>query len=141
MKSRSGFNPKRRIASPGAMTEQQRADLARGSRYTGNPVHKRNPGDYNLTPPVSPRPGKTLCDAGGQVLKDESKRLLDEGFTKGMVSERHRNGWPQNVWAVSAAGDVFEAQLENKDQGIYHGYPLQFDDDFRAIVLEEWKRR
>jgi len=97
--------------------------------------------DYGLEPPASPRPGKTLCDAAGQVAQAESEQLLREGFAKGMVSVQRRNGWPQNVWAVSAAGVAFEAQLENHDQGIYHGYPLQFDDDLRVKILEEWNRR
>ena len=141
MRPRSGFNPKRRIASDDAVTEEQRVDLAGRCQYSGSPVHKRNPRDYGLPGPTSPRPGKTLCDAAGQFLKADSERLLREGFTKGMVSVQQWNGWPQNVWAVSAAGEAFEAQLENREQGIYHGYPLQFDDDFRVKILEEWNRR
>jgi hypothetical protein len=42
---------------------------------------------------------------------------------------------------VSDAGEVFEAQLENPAQGTYHGYPMPEDDDFRRLVLKEWKAR
>jgi hypothetical protein len=58
-----------------------------------------------------------------------------------MLSVQQRNGWPQNVWAVSAAGEPFEAQLENPERGDYHGYPMAADDDFRVFVLNEWNRR
>lgn len=58
-----------------------------------------------------------------------------------MISEKPRDGWPQNVWAVSEQGQPFEAQLENPTLGVYHGYPMPQDDDFRTIVIEEWKNR
>lgn len=141
MRPRSGYNPKRKIAPQDAMTEEQRADLVRRSGYGGNPEHKRNPEDYDLTPPASPRPGKTLCDAAGRILKADAERLLANGIAKGMVSTRQLNGWPQNVWVVTDTGAAFESQLENQDQGVYHGYPMPTDDDFRETVLEEWKRR
>jgi hypothetical protein len=141
VKRRSGYNPKRKIAPQDTMTEEERTDLAQRSCYGGNPEHKRYPGDYRLMPPSNPRPGKTLCDASERILKVEAERLLAEGIKKGMVSIQQRNGWPQNVWAISSTGMVLEAQLENQDQGVYHGYPLPRDDDFREKVLEEWSRR
>ena len=116
-------------------------DLACRCRYTGSPLHKYNPGDYNLTPPSSPRPGKTLCDGDRPILKEEAKSLLKEGFLKGMVSDRWSGEWPEIVWAVSGDREVFEAQLENRGQGHYHGYPLQANDGFRATVLKEWDQR
>ena len=39
------------------------SDLASQAKYGGNPEHKMNPGDFNLTPPSSPRAGKSLCDS------------------------------------------------------------------------------
>jgi hypothetical protein len=88
------------------MTEEERTDLAQRSCYGGNPEHKRYPGDYGLMPPANPRPGKTLCDASERILKVEAERLLAEGIKKGMVSIQQRNGWPQNVWAISSTGMV-----------------------------------
>jgi len=58
-----------------------------------------------------------------------------------MISVQRRNGWPQNIWAVHAGIEVFEAQLENSAQGTYHGYPMPADDDFQAAVVKEWERR
>ena len=51
---RRTFNPKRR------MTEVDDPDmlawLAQNVKYGGNPQHKRDPGDFDLTPPSQPRP-------------------------------------------------------------------------------------
>jgi hypothetical protein len=139
MRRTRGYNPKRQIASGDA--QDNREALAAAARYGGNPEHKRNPGDYELTPPAQPRPGKTLCDAQGEFLRENALQLLEAGLRKGMVSVRTNNGWPQNVWAVSDAGVAFEAQLENAQQGIYRGYPMPTEDDFRQEVIKEWQRR
>jgi hypothetical protein len=139
MKRKDGYNPKRRIA-PESMLSRARRDVLGGRVvYGGNPEHKRSRGDYGLVPPVQPRPGKTLCDA--QILKAEALLLLRAGFQKGMVSLCAEDKWPQNVWSVAETGDVFEAQLENPEQGVYHGYPKPIDDDFRTEVIREWKKR
>ena len=59
---RRTFNPKRRLyPEEGLRPRQQVLSLAiDGVRYSGNPEHKRNPGDFGLNPPSSPRAGKTL---------------------------------------------------------------------------------
>lgn len=141
MRRKAGFNPKRRLAPVGRLDAASRDELAKRCRYGGNPEHKRNPADYGLTPPTNPRPGKTICDGERVILKDEARTLLVAGLVRGMMSERTVNGWPQNVWAVNEAGLVFEAQLENQTTGSYHGYPMPTDDDFRALILAEWRVR
>jgi hypothetical protein len=57
-----------------------------------------------------------------------------------MFSAQEYDGWPQNVWAV-LEDEAFEAQLENRVQGTYHGYPMAAEDNFRYIILKEWLRR
>ena len=142
MKKRAAaFNPKRKLAAADYWSPDERTSRADRAPYGGNPEHKRTPGDYGLTPPTSPRPGKMLCDADRPLLKAEAERLSKEGLRKGMISQRGSPVWPQNVWAVSDEGQVFEAQLENEVQGIYHGYPLQSDDDFGVVVMYEWRKR
>ncbi len=81
-----------------------------------------------------------LCDASGDFPRAKAESLLMSAFNRGMVSVQVRNGWPQNLWAVTD-GIAYEAQLENNEVGSYHGYPLSFDDDFRQIVLAEWMQR
>ena len=136
--TRRTFNPKRRICTTEEFLNRQDTLSTRveNVRYRGNPEHKRNPGDFGLNPPSAPRPGKTLCDQVEVFSYSEALRLLQAGFQKGMFSAQERNGWPQNVWAVTDKGEPLEAQLEG--DGVYHGYPMHEADPFREKVLERW---
>lgn len=58
MKLRNGrFNPKRKLQDQ--LLPEKCACLAQTVKYTGNPEHKRNPGDFGLTPPADAKPYKT----------------------------------------------------------------------------------
>lgn len=133
----TSFNSKRRI--------QENADsnfleeLVNSVRYGGNPEHKRNPGDFGLTPPALPRPDKSLCDSAEIFTRAEAERLLRAGIERGLISEQMRNGYPQNIWSVKGNMPL-EAQLENGSQGIYHGYPVPCADPFGKEILERWRR-
>jgi len=98
----------------------------------------RNPGDFGLDPLSTPRPGKTLCDQVRIYSHAEALTLLRTGLQRGTFSAQERDGWPQNVWAVTERGEPLEAQLEG--QGVYHGYPMPESDPFREKVLERWTR-
>jgi hypothetical protein len=65
--------------------------------------------------------------------------LLREGIRKGLISEQRRGRYPQNVWAVTGEGAPVEAQLENKKQGVYHGYPMSTRDPLAKEVLRRWR--
>ncbi|MDE0028373.1 MAG: hypothetical protein OXU42_03085 [Deltaproteobacteria bacterium] len=136
---RKRFNPKRAIAvSPDPSALQ---DLANRVRYGGNPEHKRNPGDFGLTPPAQPSADKTLCDEVGVTRRRVALRLLREGIRKGLISGQVRGRFPQNVWAVTKDGSPVEAQLENPETGSYHGYPMPDTDPFAKRVVENWNQR
>ena len=142
MPRRRSFNPKRKIADFGVRDERDRQQMSEQCSYGGNPQHKTDPRDYQLDPPVNPRPGKTLCDGLTPIARVDATRLLRQGFVKGMVSEQLvQNRWPQNVWAIAEDGEVYEAQLENPLQGVYHGYPMPENDPLKKTVIEEWSRR
>ncbi len=106
--------------------------------YGGNPEHKRNPGDFGLTPPATPRPDKSLCDEIEVYRRTEALELLKEGIKRGLVSVQRSNGFPQNIWSMTADRVPLEAQLENRELGSYHGYPLTDGDPFADIVRESW---
>lgn len=140
MRKRKGYNPKRRLADADHWSQEKRKAMADKARYGGNSEHKTKPNNFGLKPPVNPRPGKTLCDGNQEFAKSQAEALLRGGLLRGMISLQKYNGWPQNVWAV-LDGEPFEGQLENRDQGIYHGYPMPADDDFRITILKEWSSR
>jgi len=140
VKPRTSFNPKRRLLHE-LPSSEDRDRWARKVRYGGNPEHKKNPGDFGLSPPCDPRQGKTLCDNVEIFRRDEALRLIKEGIRRGLVSEQIRNAWPQNIWAVAPNGMPVEAQLENPANGTYHGYPLQDADPFCRTVKEIWEAR
>lgn len=134
------FNPKRRLLAPEqaqARTEELRA-LADRARYGGNPEHKRNPGNFGLTPPADPRQGKSLCDVAKIFKRCEAEQLLRAGLSRGLVSDRMDGDWPKNVWSVTDDGFAMEAQLENRDLGIYHGYPMPETDPLSSEVIRRW---
>ncbi len=132
------FNPKRQMRAD-SDTSIDRDALAKCVRYGGNPEHKRNPGDFGLTPPATPRIDKTLCDGVAIFQRQDALKLLREGIRRGLISQQERNHFPQNIWAVSDNGTPLEAQLENEGTGAYHGYPMPADDAFSEVVLQRWK--
>ena len=140
---RKAFNPKRRICDE----TEARVRLEALSQahlvpsYGGNPEHKRNPGDFGLDPPSSPRMGKTLCDTVHIYTRSKALKLLSAGFSRGIFSVQSRGLWPQNVWAVTDEGEPLEAQLENTGDGRYHGYPMPEGDPFRDEVLSHWGQK
>lgn len=141
MQRRSGYNPKRRLSAADAWPLEKRTAFVQQLAYGGNPEHKKKPNDYGLTPSMHPRPGKTLCDASGPLPKRDALLLLKNGAMRGMMSERLNGEVPQNIWAVSDQGPVYEAQIENAARCTYHGYPMPSEDDFRAVILGEWALR
>ena len=116
--------------------------LADKVRYGGNPEHKRNPGDFGLTPPAAPRRGKSLCDDAGVFRRRDALKLLQEGLITGLIDHRWRaDDWPPLVWAVTAEGIPMEAQYQQEYQqgGAYHGYPMPAADPLRDAIAEAWR--
>lgn len=106
--------------------------------YTGNPEHKRNPGDFGLAPPCAPRWDKTLCDEIRIFRRKVAERLLRSAFQCGLISVakgKNTDKWPQHVWAMSDDGHVLEAAYDGEG---YHGYPLP---DERTPLFNEIKKR
>lgn len=135
--NRKHVNRKRGILTP-TPAQAILDDLVDVVRYIGNPYHKRNPGDFALTPPSQPRPDKTLCD-GAEIFKvAEAQHWLEEGVRRGMISRTMQGKFPKHIWAVTNEGVVLEAKYNNEGPGNYHGYPLFGPDPFRQIVLDRW---
>lgn len=131
---RRKYNYKRKLHDG---LDQGRAHfLAESVTYIGSPLHKRVPGDFGLTPPPSPRPGKTLCDGVGIFQKDVARKLLKMGAAKGLVSRDADHSFPRYIWIVTDAGDVLEARCDDTVRGTYHGYPLASHDPMVELVMK-----
>lgn len=115
------------------------ARLVESVSYSGSPYHKRNPGDYGLTPPQQPRPDATLCDDVNISSKSEAEKLLRAGVEKNLISVQEENNFPRKIWSVTDGGHPLEARLENQGNGTYHGYPMAKSDPFHDEVLARWK--
>lgn len=132
------FNTKRKIHARDPDFLRLCEKLAKKVNYGGNPEHKKNPGDFGLTPPSGPRKGKSLCDDCGVFTRESALKYLRSGLMKGLVSEQFNGEWPQNIWAVMTNGMPLEAQLENSILGTYHGYPIPSSDPFGDEVIKQW---
>jgi hypothetical protein len=138
-RKRQGNDPKRRVAPAGTVTLETRANLD-NVRYTGSAHHKSRLADYNLIPPVNPRPGKSLCDDLRTITCKEAVKLFRSGIQLEMVSSYLENGLPKFVWAVDDYGEAYEAKLG--DVGFsYHGYRLYRNDPARGYIIAEWRKR
>jgi hypothetical protein len=137
---RKKFNRKRRFTTAVPSKDALKA-LAAKVRYGGKPDHKRNPGDFGLTPPALPRDDKSLCDSVKIFKRSEALKLLKKGVLRGLISEWDGvTGFPKNIWSMTEEGTPLEAQLENAGNGTYHGYPLEMNDDFRESVISKWNQ-
>ncbi len=79
-----------------------------------------------------------MCDGHRIILKEDAAQLFREGIIRGMFSNLSDDGVPKFVWAVDTEGEAYEAKI---DRSGYHGYRLEEEGDFRALVLQEWKKR
>ena len=112
--------------------------LQKKPRYVGNPRHKRNPGNFGLRPPSAAVAGKNLCDDVAVFTREIAQKLLETGLRRGFFSTTVCNGWPRNVWALSAQKIPLEARLD-QDSGTYHGFPLSENDPLYAEILKQWE--
>ncbi len=129
----------RRIRST-SLDEDERLRLDE-ARYEGSPLHKRNPGDFGLTPPAAPRPDKTLCDEAGITSRALARDLFARGIERGLVSDATTHGgFPKQIWVVDAEGRVFEAMYGGSRDGCYHGYPIRHSDPLFKAVREAWEQ-
>ena len=135
--SRTVKGHKRKISYDSLLGEEL---LQKKPQYIGNPLHKRNPGDFGLIPPSAPSGRKNLCDEAGIFTKRIAQRLLEQGFKRGFFSTSQKNSWPRNVWAVSEENIPLEARLD-QESGTYHGFPMSENDPLCAEILEKWENR
>jgi hypothetical protein len=128
----------RRVLRDSRLTEQEKEFLKSRAAYEGSPHHKRNPGDFRLTPPSAPRIDKTLCDEAGIFKVAKANEIFAAAIDRGIISVAEVGGFPKQMWAV-ADGQVFEAMLGGSIEGRYHGYPIRKSDPLHDLITNAWK--
>lgn len=120
------------------LSNDERRALRSVVTYEGSPHHKRNPGNFGLTPPAAPRLDKTLCDEARVFDRAVANQLLANAIERGLVSEAIADGFPKQLWAIDDAGQVFEAMYGGSVRGVYHGYPIRRTDPLFEEISKLW---
>jgi len=142
IRKREGNRPDRRLAEEGSLGEAGKRELLKRIRYVGSGHHKLRPADYGLVPPNNPRANKSVCDDLGPMPLRKARALFRGGVERGMVSPFPLGGVPKYVWAIDAAGEVWEAKTHPEHEFAYHGYRLGDDErNWRRYLTKEWKKR
>lgn len=131
------LNQKNRVAPAGTFADNDLAKMIETVKYSGKSDHKKNPGDFGLTPPANHPQDKTLCEVANVVRRKDALALLKKGLKLGTIGVPDKNGWPKRIWAVAENDTVLEAQMDAV--GSYHGYPLTPRDPVGKVVAEIWK--
>lgn len=131
----------RRPVRLGFFTKEELRAFSNDTSYEGSAHHKSKESDYDLTPAISPRPTKSLCDDVRIIAAEEANQLLKRAFERSMVSDRRVDTEPPKyAWAIDEEGEVYEAKLGN-DGLRYHGYRLSKDDGLHKWLVKEWGKR
>ncbi|MBC7542128.1 MAG: hypothetical protein H7338_05295 [Candidatus Sericytochromatia bacterium] len=123
------------------LSEAEVTRLASEATYKGSPYHKRNPGDFKLDPPPSPRPDATLCDEAQVFTIAKATELFGLAIQAGLASiATTSEGLPKRFWVVdTTSGHVFEAMDGGNRQ--YHGYPVRQTNPTFHDVSAAWGQR
>ena len=122
------------------LDDGERAFLRARASYEGSPHHKRNPGDFGLTPPSAPRPDKTLCDEAAIFKREVAEHLFAKAIDVGIVSAATAApGFPKQIWVLDDQGRVFEAMHGGSATGRYHGYPIRREDPLFERIQLAWR--
>lgn len=124
------------------LSDGEKAFLHEHAIYEGSPLHKKNPGDFGLTPPAAPRLGKTLCDEAAITQRADARALLGKAIDGGLASEATTaEGFPKQLWVVDDHGRVFEAIYGGSQTGHYHGYPIRNQTAMFDQITKAWAKR
>ncbi len=124
------------------LTDEERLFLKAHARYEGSPLHKKEPHNFDLTPPSSPREDKTLCDEAGIYDKKVAFDLFRTAVEVGLVSDKQKSpGFPSQIWVVDDQGRVFELMYGGSVTGRYHGYPIRRTNPLFNKIATAWAMR
>jgi hypothetical protein len=132
MGRRSGFQRSPDDFKPGRLIGWEadattRARIAQMVRYRGNGAHKTYPAPNGEWTPALRR-GKAACWVFDQNDWRRLEQLLRRAIIAGCVADL-RNGFPSRAWAF-VNNILHEARLHNDQVGEYHGFPLEYREQW-----------
>ncbi len=108
-------------------------EVAQDAHYLPSGEHKSHPSPKNLWT-FGPRKGKALCDTFDETQWPLLIQTLRQAIVASCVSREFRGRFPASVWAYIQRGNeppkLHEARLSNSGHGWYHGFPLQYEDQY-----------
>jgi hypothetical protein len=134
MGKRPGFERRPDDFKPGRLVVWEadtgaRRQFANLVRYRGNGAHKTYNSPSGEWVP-SRRRGKASCWRFDQADWPRLVILLQRAIVAGCVAE-FKGEFPSRVWAY-INGTLHEARLHNELLGEYHGFPLEYEEQWPA---------
>lgn len=108
------------------------SELARRVRYIASGEHKNHPPPTGLPRELwtmSLKSDKSKCDKFSADGWGTLQQALHDAIVACCVSDDFDGQFPKRVWAY-VNGVLHEARLSNRDQGVYHGFPLEYPEQF-----------
>lgn len=122
------------------LSESEKIFLSHRCAYEGKADHKRNPGDFNLSPPCQPRSDRTLCDEAEITTRAQASALLKKAIARGIVGGEVKGHpeYPKYLWVVDDRNQVFEITEGGSQLGRYHGHPMRKNSPMYNRILDLW---
>ena len=126
--SRRPSDFKRGTVAPWPVGKPSPAEVARRARYRPSGVHKNYPSASRLWTPAL-RADKAKC---GVYTDEEAGRIVEvlrQAISTPCVDREFRGDFPARAWAY-VNGVLHEARLSNEANGEYHGFPLDYEEQW-----------
>lgn len=139
---RSSDNDKRALLAQ-MPSEGERQALMSRVTYQGYGKHKRNPYIWEVAPFHGEADDRTFCEDSGLRPADMRRALpiIRRGIAGGLWGDQSDLDCPTILWTIDDGGWIYELRLTNRNQAIYHGYPVRFNDAMARKVIfrfEQW---
>lgn len=102
--------------------------IAQKVRYVPSGEHKNYPSETGLWT-IGHKIDKAKCDRFVSDQWGQIEVTLRDAIRAGCVDAEFRGGFPSRVWAY-INGRLHEARLSNQTRGEYHGFPLDYPEQF-----------
>lgn len=116
------------IIAPWPAGKPLAAEVAARARYVPSGEHKNYPSPEGLWT-LGSRSDKAKCH---HFLEADWPRLVEtlrQAIQAPVVNQEFRGDFPSRVWAY-INGVLHEARLSNQQTGEYHGFPLEYPEQF-----------